>query len=85
MMFRCAMWLRLQKGKSIPLQRWFQNWLKNTPQLYTIKTKPIASHRVDIHTLSKLRRWFKDEYRFVLKETKINKARYIYNIDEKGT
>jgi hypothetical protein len=53
--------------------------------LYTIKTKPITSHRVDIYTLSELRRWFKDEYRLVLKYTKINKARYIYNMDEKGT
>jgi hypothetical protein len=50
-----------------------------------IKTKPIVSHRVDIHTLAKLRRWFKDEYRPALKATKISKARYIYNIDEKGT
>jgi hypothetical protein len=50
-----------------------------------IKIKPIASHRVDIHTSSKLRRWFKDEYRLVLKYTKINKARYIYNMDKKGT
>jgi hypothetical protein len=50
-----------------------------------IKIKPIISHRIDIYTSSKLRRWFKDEYHSILKETKINKARYIYNIDEKGT
>jgi hypothetical protein len=85
MMFSCAMWLRVQEGKSIPLWRWFQNWLKTITVLYTIKTKPIASHRVDIHTSSELRRWFKDEYRPVLKYTKINKARYIHNMDEKGT
>jgi hypothetical protein len=45
----------------------------------------IKTKRVDIHTLSKLYRWFKDEYHSILKETKINKVRYIYNIDEKGT
>jgi hypothetical protein len=50
-----------------------------------IKTKPIASYHVNIYTSSKLCRWFTDEYRSALKETKINKARYIYNIDEKGT
>jgi hypothetical protein len=50
-----------------------------------IKTKPITSHRVNIYTSSKLRRWFKDEYRPILKYTKINKARYIHNIDEKRT
>jgi hypothetical protein len=50
-----------------------------------IKTKPITSYCVNIHTSSELRRWFKDEYRPILKYTKINKARYIYNIDKKRT
>jgi len=85
MMYSCAMWLRVQEGRSIPSWRWFQTWLKNTTELHTIKTKPIASHRVDIHTSSELRRWFENEYRPALKATKINKARYIHNMDEKGT
>jgi hypothetical protein len=44
MMYNCAMWLRVQKHKTIPSWRWFQLWLKNTPELHTIKTKPIASY-----------------------------------------
>jgi hypothetical protein len=84
MMYNCAMWLRVQEGRSIPSYRWFQTWLKNTTELYTIKTKPIASHRVNIHTESELRRWFEKEYKPALKVTRITKARYIHNIDEKG-
>ena len=30
-MFSCAMWLRAQEGKTAPSWRWFQLWLKNTP------------------------------------------------------
>jgi hypothetical protein len=44
MMYNCAMWLRVQEDKAVPTWRWFQLWLKNTPELHTIKTKPIASH-----------------------------------------
>jgi hypothetical protein len=43
------MWLHVQEGKSIPSWRWFQKWFKETPELYIIRTKPIASHRVDIY------------------------------------
>ena len=50
MLYNCAMWLRVQEKKSVLTWRWFQTWLKNTPELYTIKTKPISSHCVDIHT-----------------------------------
>ena len=50
MMYNCAMWLRVQEGKTVPSWRWFQLWLKDTPELHTIKTKPIASHRVDMHS-----------------------------------
>ncbi|KAN0074287.1 hypothetical protein V8E54_008224, partial [Elaphomyces granulatus] len=57
MMFSCAMWLRAQEGKPAPSWRWLQAWLKNTPELHTIKTKPIARHRVDMHTENDLRQW----------------------------
>jgi hypothetical protein len=63
MMYNCAMYLRYQEKKSLPTWRWFQIWLKNTPELHTIKTKPIASHRVDMHTEEDLRNWFETEYR----------------------
>jgi hypothetical protein len=78
------MYLRTQEHKSIPSWRWFQTWLKSTPELHTIKTKPIASHRVDIHTKKDLRRWFEEEYRPALEVTKITSGKYIHNMDEKG-
>jgi hypothetical protein len=54
------------------------------PELHTIKTKPIASHRVDMHTEQTLREWFKMEYRPALKATGIQHGKYIHNMDEKG-
>ena len=84
MMYNCAMWLRTQEKKPIPSWRWFQLWLKNTPELHTIKMKPIASHRVDIHTQDQLQEWFEKEYRPALEFTGITKGKYIHNMDEKG-
>ena len=64
--------------------RWFQKWLKDTLELYTIKTKPIASHRVNTHTKKDLCNWFEKEYRPALEFTGIRSGQYIHNIDEKG-
>jgi len=83
-MYNCAMWLRVQEDKTFPTWRWFQLWLKNTPELHTIKTKPITSHQVDIHTEKSLCDWFEKEYRPVLEYTQIQTGKYIHNIDEKG-
>lgn len=71
MMFNCAMHLRREEKKSPPLWRWFQEWLKGTPELHVIKTKPITSHRVDLHTEQALRRWFEDELLPVTEEHNI--------------
>jgi hypothetical protein len=49
-----------------------------------IKTKPIASYCVNIYIADQLRKWFKDEYKLVLKAIGIKYVKYIYNIDEKG-
>jgi hypothetical protein len=84
MMYNCAMWLRVQENKSVPSWRWFQLWLQSTPELHTIKTKPIASHRVDMHTKDNLREWFEKEYRPALEFTGIRSGKYIHNMDEKG-
>jgi DDE superfamily endonuclease len=84
MMFSCAMWLRAQEGKLAPSWRWFQTWLNNTPELHTIKTKPIARHRVDMHTENDLRQWFEKEYRPALEYTGVRSGKYIHNMDEKG-
>jgi len=84
MMYNCAMWLRVQENKSVPSWKWFQLWLKSTPELHTIKTKPIASHRVDMHTEQTLRDWFEREYRPALEATGVRHGKYIHNMDEKG-
>jgi hypothetical protein len=68
----------------VPTYRWFQKWLKNTSELYTIKTKPIASHRIDIHTEKTLCGWFEKEYRPALEFTGVKHGKYVHNIDEKG-
>jgi hypothetical protein len=49
-----------------------------------IKTKPIASHRIDLYTEQSLRNWFETEYRPVLEETGIYHRDRIYNINEKS-
>ena len=84
MMYNCAMWLRVQEHKPVLTWRWFQSWLKSTTELYTIKTKPIASHQVDMHTKKHLRKWFKTEYKPALEYTQIKSKKYIHNIDKKG-
>ena len=82
--YNCAMYFRYQEKKPLPTWRWFQIWLKNTPELHTIKTKPISHHRVDIHTEKDLRDWFELEYRPALEYTGIRSGKYIHNMDEKG-
>jgi hypothetical protein len=84
MMYNCAMWLRVQANKSVPSWKWFQQWLKSTPELHTIKTKPIASHCVDMHTEQTLCEWFETEYRPALEATGVQHGKYIHNMDEKG-
>ena len=84
MMYNCIMYLRVQENKSVPSWRWFQLWLQRTTELHVIKTKPIASHRVDIHTEKDLREWFETEYKPALEYTGIKSGKYIHNMDEKG-
>jgi hypothetical protein len=52
--------------------------------LHTIKTKLIASYRVDIHTEKSLRDWFENEYKPVFEFTGIYHGDRIYNMDKKG-
>jgi hypothetical protein len=84
MIYNCVIWLCVLDNKSVLTYQWFQKWLKNTPELYTIKTKPIASHRVNIHTKKTLCDWFEKEYRPALEFTGVKHRKYIYNIDRKG-
>ena len=84
MMYNCAMWFRVEEGMKAPSWKWFKNWLNRTPELHTIRTKPIASHRVDIHTEHVLRQWFEEKYRLALLATGIRHRKNVHNIDEKG-
>ena len=70
-------------GGKAPSWRWFQKWLKNTPALCTIKTKPIARNRIETHTEKDLEKWF-EKYRCTLDKYKIRSGRNIYNMDESG-
>jgi hypothetical protein len=49
-----------------------------------IKTKPIASHSVDMHTEKSIRHWFEKEYKPALEFTGIRTGETIRNMDEKG-
>jgi hypothetical protein len=49
-----------------------------------IKTKPITSHRVNLHTEQSLHDWFETEYCLALEETGICHGNWIHNMDEKG-
>jgi hypothetical protein len=49
-----------------------------------IKTKLIASYRIDIYTKKSLCDWFENEYKPVLEFIGICYGDRIYNIDEKG-
>ncbi|PMD18623.1 hypothetical protein NA56DRAFT_751299 [Hyaloscypha hepaticicola] len=84
MMFNCAIWMRKEDGKTAPSWRWFIEWLKSILEFYTIKTKPIASHRVNLHTEQALHIWFETEYLPALEDCDIYRGDRIYNMDEKG-
>lgn len=86
MLYNCAVFFRRQEGKSAPTWRWFQLWLKDQTELHTIKTKPIASHRVDMHTEANLYEWFHSEYRPALEFCEIGPydGHRVCNMDEKG-
>ena len=45
MMFSCAMWLRAQEGKTAPSWRWFQLWLKNTPNFIPSRRNRLRAPR----------------------------------------
>jgi hypothetical protein len=53
--------------------------------LHIIKTKPIASYRVDIYTEKSLRDWFENEYEPALEFIGICHRDRIYNMDKKRT
>jgi DDE superfamily endonuclease len=78
----CFLVVNEQRRKA-PSWRWFQKWLKNTPTLHTIKTKPIARNRVETHTEKDIENWF-ERYRYTLDKYKVQSARNIYNMDESG-
>ena len=84
MMYNATMYFRKQENKSIPLQRQFQLQLQDTPKLHTIKTKLIASYRVDIYTEQSLCNQFKNKYRPALEFISVYYRNRIYNINKKG-
>jgi hypothetical protein len=75
--------LKDQENKPRPSWRWFQTWLKANPAIHTIKAKPMASARLNIHDEETVEQWFV-KYRARLKARKIRKGKYVYNFDETG-
>jgi len=75
----------LRKAEQLdpPSRVWFQQWLKKNPSLHTIKTKPIARARIMTHTEEDLKTFFVN-YQNTLAKYNIDKAKYIYNMDESG-
>jgi len=75
--------LRQQEKASSPSWVWFREWLKKTPSLHTIKSKPIARARIATHTEADLKNFF-TQYQSTLDKYGIGRAKYIYNMDESG-
>ena len=84
MLFNCIVYLRHGVHKPPPSWRWFQYWLKRTPELHRIKTKPIASQRVDLHKEEDIQHWFETVFRPALKRRDIRDGSRLHNMDEKG-
>jgi hypothetical protein len=76
--------MRTQANKAAPSWKWFTEWFRNTPELHTIKTKPITSHQIDLHTEQALRTWFETENWPTLEGCGIRHGDRIHNMDEKG-
>ena len=75
--------LRQQANRNPSSLRWFQLWLKKHPELYSIKTKPIAQVCVRTHSKEDLRNFFLD-YQNTLSKYSIQQAKYVFNMDESG-
>ena len=90
MMYNAINYLCWQKGKEEVSKVWFTKWLRDTPELYIIKSKLITWNCIEIYSLEDLKKWFTTEYVLALKETEINKlpqeerASRIHNMNEKG-
>jgi hypothetical protein len=83
-MFNAIVFLRAGDRKPLPTWKWFQYWLKATPKVHKIKTKPIASQRVDIHIKKDIFDWFKNVLRPAIYRRNIYNKSQIHNINEKG-
>jgi hypothetical protein len=84
MLLNCIVHLRYGVNKPAPSWRWFQYWLKRTPELHKIKTKPIASQRVDLHKEDDILDWFNNVFRPALERRDIRDGSQLHNMDEKG-
>ena len=76
-------YLRQQEKRNPPSRSWFQKLLKRNPSLHTIETKPIAQVRIATHSEEDLKNFFV-EYQNTLAKYGINRAKYIFNMDESG-
>jgi len=83
MIFAAISHLRKAEQLDHPSGVWFQQWRKKNPSLHTIKTKPIARARIMTHTEEDLKTFFVNPQNTLAKYN-IDKAKYLYNMDESG-
>jgi hypothetical protein len=83
MMFNAIVFLRAGDRKLPPTQRYFQYGLKATHEVHKIKTKPIASRGVDMHTEEDIFDWFENVLRPGIYRRDIYDGSRIHNMDKK--
>jgi hypothetical protein len=82
MIYNAAVFLRHRHHKTILLGV-FSALAEACPELDKIKTKPIATQRVDIHT-EEILKWVNKGLRPALERMNIYTGDSLHNIDEKG-
>lgn len=82
--YSAAYFLHKQSGGTRqPEMDWLYRWIRRQPDLHTITTKPIDTHRVDTHTWEDVEGWFV-KYQQTLDRYKITRGANIWNMDETG-
>ncbi|CZT10225.1 uncharacterized protein RAG0_14759 [Rhynchosporium agropyri] len=69
--------------KPPPSKTWFRNWLKDHPELHSIKTKPMEAIRSEPHTEEVVIQWFQNLER-EMERLQINDGKKVLNMDESG-
>ncbi|CZT07736.1 uncharacterized protein RCO7_11228 [Rhynchosporium graminicola] len=69
--------------KPPPSDTWYYKWLRNHPDLHSIKTKPMEAIRVEPHTEEEVIEWFRALEKELLR-LNITQGKRVLNMDESG-